>query len=230
MKKVLVLCLTVVMITTMCVSAFASGIFVKSPSANKAPVIEEVVKEDENCTADLVLTPFGDRENLPDDKKNILEIIYDAIVNIDKADDAVSEAVATVKNEIKEVIKEVAEEKKIDEKVIAVSDLFDVSHQGCTDHDEHKGFTVKLKAETLKNFISLLHYENGSWEIVKDVTINKDGTITFTGDMTGSYAVLVDSSKLPSDTGDNSNIALWIMLLSASALAIVLVALKKKRA
>jgi len=230
MKKVLVLCLTVVMIATMCVSAFANGIFVKSPSANKAPVIEEVEKESDDCTADLVLTPFGDRDKLPEEKKEILEIIYDAIVNIDKIDDAVNDAVNTIKKELKEVIKEVAEEKKIEEKVIAVSDLFDVSHHGCKDHDEHKGFTVRLKAETLKNFISLLHYENGSWEVIKDVTVNKDGTITFTGDMTGSYAVLVDSSKLPSDTGDNSNIALWVMLLSASALAIVLVALKKKRA
>ncbi len=237
MKKVLVLCLTVVMIATMCVTAFAKGMFVKSPSKNEAPVIEKVEKEDDDCTADLVITPFGDRDKLPEEKKDILETIYDAIVNIDKDDnkndagDVLNEVVVTVKKEIKEIIKQVAQEKKIEEKVIAVSDLFDVTEHGCDgNHEDHKGFTVKLKAQTLKNFISLLHYENGHWEIVKDVTVNKDGTITFKGETTGSYAVLVDSSKLPSDTGDNSSIALWVMLLSASALAIVLVVLNKKRA
>lgn len=231
MKKVLVLCLTVALIATMSVSAFANSIFVKSPSTNQAPVIEEVIKDSEDCTAEVVVTPFSDRDKLPEEKKEVLENLYEAIVNITKPDEEiVNEVVVQVKNEVKEIIKQVSEDKKIKEEVIAVSDIFNVSHHGCVDHDHHDGFTVRLKAETLKNFISLLHFENGKWEVVKDVTINKNGTITFKGEMEGSYAVLVDSSKLPSDTGDNSNIALWAMILSASALAIVLVALKKKRA
>ncbi len=232
MKKVLVFCLTLVMIATMCVGTLAkpNGIFVKSPSKNKAPTIQNVEKEDEDCSATFVITPFADRENLPTDKREILENFYEAISGIDKDDEKVSENVKTVRKKIKELIKQIAKDKKIKEKDIAVSDLFDISQYGCDTHNDHNSATVKLKSDTFKHFVALLQYENGEWKIVENVTLNKDGTITIKGNVVGTYAVLVDSSKLPSDTGDNSNIALWVMLLSASALAIVLVALNKKKA
>ena len=48
---------------------------------------------------------------------------------------------------------------------LAVSDLFDISMSDCDDHDLHGSFKLKLKAQTLENFVGLLHCENGVWEL-----------------------------------------------------------------
>ncbi len=219
MKKVLVLCLTAIMIASMCVCAFAdSGLFVKSPSTNAKPTIEKFEPVTEDCTSDLKITAYADRATLSQDKKDALEDIYDAVASGDK-------------EAFKDVFAKVAADKKADSKNFAISDLFDISQTGCDDHGDHKGFSIELSAETLKNFVALLHCKDGKWEVVADAKVSEDGkTLTFTVDSLSPFAVVVDSSKLPSDTSDNSNIALWVMILSASALAVVLVALNKKRA
>ena len=219
MKKVLVLCLTAVMIASMCVCAFAdSGLFVKSPSKNTAPTIEKFETLSEDCEADLVVTSYADRANLSQDKKDLLEDIYDAIV-ADNTED------------FKDVFAAIAADKKVDSKNLAVADLFDISSTDCDSHGEHKGFSIELSTETLKNFVALLHHKNGKWEVVADAKVAADGkTLTFTAESLSPFAIVVDSTKLPSDTSDNSNIALWVMLFSASALVVVLVALKKKKA
>ncbi len=219
MKKVLVLCLTAVMIASMCVCAFAdSGLFVKSPSKNTAPTVEKFEALSEDCNANLVITAFADRGTLSQDKKDLLEDIYDSIVSNNTED-------------FKDVFASIAADKKLDAKNLAIGDLFDISSTDCDAHGDHKGFSIELSAETLKNFAGLLHYKNGKWEVVADAKVSADGkTLTFTADSLSPFAIVVDSTKLPSDTSDNSHIALWVMLFSASALAVVLVALKKKKA
>lgn len=217
MKKVLVLCLTAVMIASMCVCAFAdTGLFVKSPSANNAPALEKFEALSEDCEAKVVVTAYADRATLSQDKKDLLEDIYEAIA-------------AGKTDALADVFAKLAADKKVDVKNLAIADLFDISYTGCDAHDGHKGFSIELSAETLKNFVGLVHYEDGKWNVVTDAKA-ADGKLTFTVDSLSPFAIVTDSSKLPSDTGDNSSIALWVMVLSASALAVVLVALKKKRA
>lgn len=218
MKKVLVLCLTAIMIASMCVCAFAdTGLFVKSPSVNKAPALESFEALSEDCEAKVVITAYADRATLSQAKKDALEDIYEAVA-------------AGKTDALADVFAKLAADKKVDAKKLAISDLFDISNTDCDGHNEHKGFSIKLNAETLKNFVGLVHYKDGKWEVVADAKVVDGDTLTFSVDSLSPFAIVVDSGKLPSDTGDNSNIALWVMVLSASALAVVLVALKKKRA
>ena len=216
MKKVLVLCLTAVMIASMCVCAFAdTGLFVKSPSTNKAPALEKFEAVTEGCEAEVVVTAYADRASLSADKAAALESIY-------------ADVAAGKTDALKDVFATLAADKKVAEKNLAIADLFDISNTDCDGHNDHKGFEIELKVDTAKNFVGLVHYKDGKWEVV-DATLS-GSTLSFTVDSLSPFAIVVDSSKLPSDTGDNSSIALWVMVLSASALAVVLVALKKKRA
>ncbi len=216
MKKVLVLCLTAVMIASMCVCAFAdTGLFVKSPSVNKAPTLEKFEALSDDCVAKVVVTAYADRATLSADKKDALEDIYEAVA-------------AGKTDALKDVFAKLSADKKVDAKNLAIADLFDISSIGCTDHAAHNGFSIELSVDTAKNFVGLLHCKDGKWEVV-DAKLSGT-TLSFTVDSLSPFAIVVDSSKLPSDTGDNSSIALWVMVLSASALAVVLVALKKKRA
>ncbi len=219
MKKVLVLCLTAVMIASMCVCAFAdTGLFVKSPSTNAAPTVEEFKPLTEGCESEIKVTSFADRATLSADKKALIEKVYDAIVAGNDAD-------------IEKILDTVAASSKVDAKNLAIGDLFDISNTDCDAHNDHEGFSIELGSAVLKNFVALLHNKDGKWEVVSDAKVSADGkTLTFTVDSLSPFAIVVDSSKLPSDTSDNSSIALWVMALSASALAVVLVALKKRKA
>ena len=73
MKKVLAICLAVVMAVGMSLSAFAApGSFLESPSKNPAPRIERFVSL-AGCEARLVITPYINRSTLPEDLKVLIE-------------------------------------------------------------------------------------------------------------------------------------------------------------
>ncbi|MGN0691565.1 MAG: hypothetical protein ACI4K7_04360, partial [Oscillospiraceae bacterium] len=81
MKKVMAICLTLVMVMSLGIAAFAApGSFISSPSMNKAPVLISYENESSDCTAKLILTAYADRKTLPENLCAMIEKAYDMIV------------------------------------------------------------------------------------------------------------------------------------------------------
>lgn len=223
MKKVLAICLMMVMVVSMSVSVFAApGGFVSSPSGNPAPRIISFDPENDQCTAELVITPYGDRHDLSDTLRTMLEKAYNEIVDSDDL------------TKLNAELANVAAEKNIEGKNLAVSDLFDIHVTGCDYHDEHVDFDIALAADTLDHFVGLLHMnKNGEWELVADARVtNNSEHLEFSVDSFSPFAIVVDTTVDGGDapqTGDNSMIHIYVILMAVSALALVVILIKNKK-
>ncbi len=223
MKKSLAFCLTIIMVMSISVTAFAvpNG-FLVSPSGNPAPGVVTFDPKDDDCTASLIITPYGDRHDLPDDLREIFEEAYEQIVGADDIAD------------LNDDLKKVAEDKNIDSENLAVSDLFNLHAIGCDIHDDHYGFDIVLEADTLNRFVGLVQLNsNGEWELITNAQVIKNGNhLKFTVDYLSPLAIIIDttiySDKTP-QTGDNSMVDTYAILMALSALAIVFVLVKGKK-
>ena len=220
MKKVMVFLLTVVFMLSMTLTAFAApGAFVKSPTGNKAPTTIEFKPANDECTAVLVITPYDEKQELSDALKKLMEKAYNAIKG---TNDLTS---------LNADLEKLAKDKKIKGTNLAVSDLFDIHITGCEFHEEHTEFDIILSADSLKNFVGLLHMnKNGEWELVKDARVLKDKDhLAFSVDSFSPFAVVVDTSANPSQTGDDNLIPVYASVMAVSALGIVLILVKSKK-
>ena len=216
MKKVLALVLTLVMVFSLGVTAFAAGGFVESPSNNNPPEIIEGTFDSEDCEGKIIVVPYSERDKLSEDDRNNLEGAYDIISKTDDLTD------------LNDALKDLADDKNIKGTNLSVSDLFHLVVEGCDDHDGHGGYKLKLKAETLKNFVGLLHFDGKNWSLIVGAKVDGE-YLSFASDKLGSFAIVVDSGadETPK-TGESNKIYLWIMLFAASAIVLVVLGFKKK--
>lgn len=223
MKKVLAICLMMVMVLCMSVNVFAapSG-FVSSPSGNPAPTVVAFEPNNDDCTGRLVVTPYGDRHELSDALRAMFEKAYNDIVNSDDL------------TKLNAELAKIASDKDINGADLAVSDLFDIHVTGCDYHDEHVGFDITLDADTLDRFEGLLHMnKDGVWELVTDAEVINNGEhLKFSVDSFSPFAIVVDTSSGTPDapqTGDNSMIHIYAIIMAVSALAVIVIAVKSKK-
>ena len=223
MKKVLAICLMMVMVLSMSVNVFAaSGGFVSSPSGNPAPTVVSFKPSDDDCTAQLVVTPYGDKHDLSDALRAMFEKAYNEIVNsgdLTKLNADFAKLVA---------------DRNLTADKLAVSDLFDIHVSGCDYHDEHVDFDITLDADTLSRFVGLLHMnKDGVWELVTDAEVINNGEhLKFSVDSFSPFAIVVDTSSVTPDspqTGDNSMIHIYAIVMAVSALAIVVITVKSRK-
>ncbi len=220
MKKVLAICLAVVMVISAGVMAFAQGGFVSSPSGNKAPVIVTVTYGDNSCRPEIIVTPYVDKETLEDYKEQALIDAYNEILNCDNLADLCSGLIA------------LAAELGRNVRNFAISDLFDISAYHTLPHDYCGTITLTLNSETLTNFVGLLHRNSeGVWELIPNVVVDYDNnTITFTVNNFSPFAIVVDTAAEDApNTGSSIYIPAIVMCVSAVSLAVVLISLKKKQ-
>lgn len=221
MKKFVVLCLAMVMVLSMSLSTFAAdlGAFVKSPSLNPAPEVIYFDADNEDCDADIKVTAYSERDTLDEEARKRIEEAYKQIVNDDEEN-----------NPFAEELKKLAEELGLDLDQLSVSDLFDISATNCDDHDDHKGFTITLKADTLENFLGLMQFDGEKWITLEVIEWDEFAkTVTFHCDELYPVAFIVnnDPNRAP-QTGDYSALYLGIALVAAVGLVVVLVSSKKK--
>lgn len=208
MKKLFALTLAVLTISVMGISVFAAkGGFLYSPTVNPVPSIEDFEHDDR--PGEIVITPYGDRDDLDDESAKDLEDAYEDILNTKEGDDLYELLDGNL-----------------------VSDLFNI---GITGHDgnDDSNYTVQLSSDTFKNFADLLHYQDGKWIKVDGATVNDKGYLTFTYDKTGTFAVVVGNSDVQSPvTGDNGFgvFCIVMMIVSAVGFAGASVAANKKSA
>ena len=222
MKKILVVCLIAVMAVSacLCASAAPNG-FVNSVSGNPAPEIIEAENDNENCTAVLVITPYSERKNLTDTLRTLLEDAYSDIVNADKVTD------------LADKLQKIAEDNDLTPEDLVVSDLFDIHYTDCEKHEGHYDFNIVIKAETLKNFVALIHMDHdGNWEVIENARLTNGGTtLSFSIDDFSPFAIVVDptASGNPPPTNDNGRIYLYASLMLISAVAFFVVVFKSKK-
>ena len=215
MKKVLALLLTVALVATLSVSAFAqTGGFVSSPSNNQAPTLISFKASDKDCDGSLVVTSFGKRNELSDTLRALLE----------KARDEVASSTDLTK--LNSDLAKVAAQKNIAGSNLAVSDLFDIHVTGCDTHDGHFEFDITLAADTLSRFVGLLHMKHdGTWELVKDAKVVNNGEhLTFSVESLSPFAIVVntDPNAAP-PTSDNWMIYVYGGIAVVSGIALVAV-------
>lgn len=216
MKKVMAIILMLAMILSMSVATFANaGVFVDSVKANQAPVLVGVSNSNANATA-LVVTSFADKADLPAEVVAEFTAAYNTIVEAVKVEELNAE-IATV------AAAKAAEE-------LAVSDIFDISRADFTPNDDGK-YTVSVAADSLENFVCLLHYVNGAWQIVKDAAVSADGkNLVFSVDSFSPFAIVLDAEGLSPETSDNTmtTVLVAVMAVSAAAIVVLMVCNKKK--
>ena len=115
MKKVIASVLSLMLVLALSVSVFATGGFVKSPTLDKAPTVEDVTVETGTAPT-VTVTPYDDRHDLATEDKADLEVAYNEI-----------KAAADLTKVAADLTK-VAADKKVEAKNLAISDLFDISH------------------------------------------------------------------------------------------------------
>ena len=220
MKRIAAFFLATVMALSMSLAVFAApGSFVSSPSENTSPIVIKFDPEDENCTAQLVITPYGDRDELPD---AILAMLEQAYKDIAGTKDLTTLNAALAK---------LAASKKIAGENLAVANLFDIHVTGCDYHEEHRHFDITLDADALSHFVGLLHMKkSGEWELVEDAEVTNNGDhLEFSVDEFSPFAIVVDATEEVPDSGDNTMIYVYVVLMATSALGIVLIAAKLKK-
>ncbi len=222
MKKFMMVCLAMVLVLSMSLTALAApGSFVESPSNNKSPRIGGYAWGSPDCTAELVITSYADRDALDAEDKADIEAAYDDIKN--------TEDLGTLNSQLDKI----AEGLEVNPDGLAVSDLFDMDYTGCEDdvHSEHGKATVTLEADTLEDFVALMVYVDGKWQIVEGAKI-ENGKLVFSTDQCGPFAIVVDNGLENPKTGDTSMVELWgiLLIVSAAAVVVCLVVMKKAKA
>lgn len=223
MKKVVAICLMMVMVLSMSVNVFAApGGFVSSPSGNPAPEVVIFTPSDDDCKGRLVVTAYGDRHDLSEALREMLEKAYDSIVNSDDL------------TKLNAELAKIAADKNIGGADLAVSDLFDIHVTGCDYHDGHVGFDITLDADALSHFVGLLHMnKDGEWKLVTDAEVVNNGEhLKFSVDSFSPFAIVIDTSSGTPDappTGDNSMIHIYAIIMAVSAIAIIVIAVKSKK-
>lgn len=227
MKKFLAIVLAMILAVSVSVIAFANGGFIASPSGNDAPVIIEIEYGDDSCEPEIVVTPYSERDNLDSKRKSDMEKAYDEI------------AANKDLTKLCPALDAVARSKGVDPKNLAVSDLFDVTaYHTRNDHAYCGSITLTLSAETLKNFVALIHRNptTQKWEYIADAYVDaSESTITFSCRDFSPFAIVVDkkADTIP-PTGESQLqlqilIPAAIMVISVVSLAGVLIVLKKKK-
>lgn len=211
MKKVLVICCALLMVMSMGAVAFAApGSFVSSPTGNQAPTVVEFDKP-EDCTAELVITPYGERADLPETLQNVIEKAY---AEIRGTDDLTTLNAALAK---------LAESLKIAGTDLAVSDLFDIHMTGCDYHEEHKDFDIVLSSDMLHNFVGLLHMKgDGQWELIDNAKVVNGEHLVFSVEGFSPFAIVVEEEGA-AQTGENNRTWLYVAIMAASATAMLIV-------
>ena len=223
MKKLLVICLTIALVATFGISAFAAG-FISSRSLEQAPQLITVKPAGGNTgttssNSTVRIVPYGNRSTLTPNLQANMEKAYQEIN--EKQD----------QSPISSVINTVAKGSNIKLSNIAVSNLFDIHTEDNSGNVIADGdsYSLTLSSSDAENFLGLMkRNSDGTWELVKDAKV-EGGMLSFTFTGAAPYAILVNNtanSTAPA-TGD-SNVYPILIITVLSVLAFTVVVLKSK--
>lgn len=224
MKKLLMICLVIVLAAQLCVAAFATtGGFISSPSGKPAPELVEGTNTSEDCEAEIIVTSYADRNDLPEEARQKLEEAYAIIRG--------TQDLTT----LNELLGQIAKERGVAVEDLAVSDLFDISSTDCDGHEAHGHFDITLEADTLSHFVALLHYYNNEWHVVDSAEVTNEGThLEFDADQLSPFAIVLSTGDAPAEPEDDNTllivgaVAAGVVIVGATVAVVLMKRFKKK--
>jgi len=221
MKKLFTIFLALVMVLSLSTTVLAaSDSFVSSPSNNRPPIIIDCENESEDCTANVVVIPFGERDKLSDSHKQEIQDAYDQIINSTDLSDLFTglDSVLTPGTITSD---------------LGVSDLFNMHYTDCDLHNNHGKFKIELSTETLKGFVGLVQIVDGKWQTVTDATVEDGKYLSFTVKDLSTFAIVVDRTKAETTspiTGSSVNsYVIGIVAFAVISATMVTVAVVKRK-
>lgn len=203
MKKIVLVCLAVLMALSLSNAVLAAGGFVSSPSKTGAPELVGAKNEKDDCVAIISVTSYADRKSLPAEDLEKFEYAYNTIIG------------RTGDPGFAELLAGIAVEYDMNVEDLAVSDFFDISRSDCPGHENHGKFDIVLKAQALENFVCLVHYYDGAWRIVDGAKVTQDGTyLEFKEGEFSPFAIIVNiGNRVPQS---NDEFPWWAIIATVA--------------
>ena len=225
-KNILVILTSLLLMTSISLPIFSDALpFIESPNNDKYNAVSIVggieiegggtliqVKREDGCIDDVVLTPFKYRDNIKN--KNSYDQLVAAYESIKNA--------KTLKD-LEPDIEPLANSMGANVEDLSVRYLFDITiyenHRAETHDEKTHGVYVELPVEfeDIEDFICLMVYVNGEWQIVEGVEIDPTNPRRmFIPIITGSgaYALVVANGyNYKEAESDLGYIIHWIILL-----------------
>ena len=225
MKKILLICFALMIAASMCISAFAeNGGFISSPTGKRAPVLLDAVNSSEDCVAELIVTAYSDRDSLSEEDRQRLEEAYEWVK---ETDNLISLTNSLIK---------IAKDQGIKTTDLAVSDLFDITSTDCDGHAQHGAFDITLEAESLENFVALLHFYDGEWHIVNGAEVKGNGNhLVFEENIFSPFAIVVNTAEPEEEKSTFGSMETIIIIIAvvvtinACAMIYYIISSKEKR-
>ena len=225
MKKILTVALMIVMVMSLTLAASAKvGGFIQSPSNNHAPGLVSSLNIDPECIAKVIVTAYIDREELPVEKRLLLEEAYSLI--------AANPDLSNLTGQLISLAKELG----INVKDLAVSDLFDISSTDCSNHENHGHFDIILESDTRDNFVCLLHYDKDEWTVVEGAKVTHGGThLEFDATEFSPFAIVVNTNpdavvdEEPEEIPANKRHGIYMLVADISGFALIGLAIAYKK-
>lgn len=218
MKKIVMLLAAVMLVASLACPAFAAeDDFVPSITYKGAPEIVPV--EDDN--GDSAIGVIVDAEG------EIVDYVGEGgLVIIPLSGEG--EIAAELKDIYEELLAGTMTLPYEGDKDMVIMDLVDVSwvSEDGADQIEAEGtvLTVTFKLGVAADVeVTAMTYKNDAWNPIEKVVNNGDGTVTCTFEHLCPVAFAVATEDAPSETGDNSDMMLWGMLLALSAVGMATV-------
>ncbi len=213
MKKIIVMCVCLVLAVSFGVTALAAEGFISSPEASKNPTLVSAVVEADECDATFTATGYANRANLSAANKSNIEKSYSSITGA-----------ASDLTKLNADLAALAKKRNIPVKNLAVSDLFDISSANClpAEHASHGKTTFKLETDTLSNFVGIMLYDGSKWQLIDGAKVSGK-SLTFTSKDFGSFAIVVSKETLSPETGDFNLAVITVVMLISAAGAVVCV-------
>ena len=217
MKKIIAICLCLLIAASATVTAFAAPAnFWGSPAGKPTPKIIAVTGSDDT-TVQLVLTPYSERKDMTDSQIDLINKAYDSIAN--------AKSLTELNADLADAVAKLA----IESKYLAVTNLFDIHLDG-DNQSQNAQFQITLTVDGLENFVGLLHMnKDGVWEFVPGAYVDESGkNLVFTTDDFSPFAIVVDTTGESPKTGDSVMIISTIVL-SGSVIALAVITFKRKK-
>ena len=217
MKKISAVVIAVIVMQLLSVFAFADSSFVSSPSGVSAPVLTQISKETESCTAEVKVYAYGERSKIED--KVFAAMMTDAYEKIAGSEDLA---------DLGEDVAKLADKINVESEVLVASELFALIAESCDGHEPHGSIKVAVEPTIVENFAGLLKYNGVEWEIVECKKDN--GALVFDFEEDAVYSILLHDGTASS----TSSLAVTISIISGGVVALVVVLLvvffiKKKK-
>ena len=216
MKKFATIIMLTLLVFSLTVTSYAAdiGSFLESPSAKRAPTLVSGSSEDHSCEDPLIITAYGDRDELPEDLRKAIEDFYTKIMGVKNLVGICPD------------LKDIANDQGIPTSNLAVSDLFDIRDK-CGEVEGK--FDIVIKSATFENFVGLIHYTDGEFVLVEDAKVEEiDGEIhlSFTTDGLSPFAVVVNTGDIIQP--EDNSVAIGVLTTIAVAEGAVLITILVK--